>query len=169
MHYVRIHGTKTDFDQWTFASPKLSALLQCFDINRKSQNPRSPSVFVAHNAEEELEAVAAIFQKDPGKPERRFLIRIKDADCRAAGVAVDPTPGETGIILVDRRHVDLRGSASQYIELIRQIVAAIWRGEDRLRIVTAHQILGQIAIFSTLREQLIKQEASPCLGWRTGG
>ena len=132
MHYVRIFEKPSDFQQWYSVHPALHRLLGCFDIKRDLVNPRPPSVFRARNVQEELEIAAALFQRNPGTVEKRFAVRIAKTDCDAAGVTADPSPGQTGIPYVDGRHSDLNGSLDQYIELMRCVVAEIWRGEDRL-------------------------------------
>jgi hypothetical protein len=159
MHYVRVFPQQSDFQNWSVDNPKLPRLLKCFEIERNAPNPKPPSIFAAHDSREELEAVAALFQNDPGTPEKRFAVRITQADCDTAGVTINTMPGNTGIIFVDRRHSDLCGSPTQYRNLIRTIVEAIWRGEDRLRVFTPQQILGQIAIFSKIGQPFVEPEA----------
>lgn len=116
---------------------------------------------MAVNPLEELEIAAALVQMDEAAPEKRFALKVTAADCNLTGVQMDhDETGTTGVPLVDKRHVNLRGSQEQFAKLMVQIVAKYWEGEERLRIFPAEQIAGQLAVFTKLDAMKISPRAT---------
>jgi hypothetical protein len=99
MEYLRIFSQS--HTNWLNRSPPLTQLLSCFSVDPNQaidrQVNRTPSVFAARNWREELQNIAAHFQKDPTEVEKQFAIRIRRADCAAAGIIIDPAAGNTGV------------------------------------------------------------------------
>lgn len=149
MQFVRI-CSRTPFE-WTARQTELSKLLKCFGIKSGIPSPPPISVYIAANPLEELEVAAALLQMDEAAPEKKFALKISPADCDLTGVRMEYNEiGTTGVPLVDKRHVNLKGSQEQFEKLMVQIIAKYWEGEDRLRIFPAEQIGGQLAVFTKL-------------------
>ena len=58
-----------------------------------------------------------------------------------------------------RRHFNLSGQQIQFVNLVREIVAKIWEGHDRLRAFPAHQVSGQLAAFLEFDDRTAEPEA----------
>ena len=157
MEYLRVFARRSFAEKWFGKEPKLSQLLECFDLKRNlaPNQPLSPvSVFRARNHREELQTVAALFQITPKGTEKRYAVCITKDDCDEAGVGVDPTRGQTGVSFVDFRHSDLTGKLENFIELTKVLTRRIWEGENRIHTYSAHAILGEIAVFSRLPDAI---------------
>jgi hypothetical protein len=157
MRLLRVFAKQSLTPNWLERSPPLPLLLQCFEVNRQKPSPDPVSVFRVGSETEEAEAVAAVFLKTRESPVKRYGIIVTDEDCREAGITLDlQERGDTGILAVDGRHVNLRGeTVDQFGLLMAQIVQAMWEGEQRLRFYPAQQIAGQIAVFSKLPDNQI--------------
>lgn len=159
MQFVRI-CPRTPFE-WTARQAELSKLLKCFGIKSGTPSPPPISVYMAANPLEELEVAAALVQMDEAAPEKKFALKISPGDCNLTGVQMDyDQTGTTGVPLVDKRHVNLRGGQEQFAKLMVQIVAKYWEGEERLRIFPAEQIAGQLAVFTKLDAMKISPQAT---------
>ena len=143
------------FQRWVADPPDLTQLLNDLDIQRNQteikENDR-PSIYLCQGDAEQLEAVAALVHILGKPPEKCFGLLIDDADCRAAGVEAIHAPrrGTTGIGRVDQRHYELNGPKENFVELIKRLLGRMWEGEQRLRIYSPQQILGQLALFAEL-------------------
>jgi hypothetical protein len=134
--------------EWPNVKPKLSKLLNCLEIREDTDIIQTVSVFSVTDALEELAVASALIQCDQSKPEKRHGIRIHPRDCSALGIDVDPSEkGETGVATVDGRHVNLRGTSKQFIDLITLTMVRVWKGEDCMRTFPGHAIAGQLAVF----------------------
>ena len=97
---------------------------------------------------DELGVQAALTQRDTSSAEKKYGLRIDPRDCQAAGIKVHyDRKGETGIRLVDVKHVTLEGNQEQFSQLIGLTIARLWEGTECLCAFPAHQIVGQLAIF----------------------
>jgi len=153
-------------EAWLNKQPILSYLLESFDIggNHPAGKPVRPvSVFFARNAEEEAQNVAAMVQRGNGTtPEKEFVLRISEEDCKRAGVTMRRSNGDCGVAVVDGRHCDLDGTREVFTELCRVVVGRLWSGEDRCRTFTAKTVLGQVAVLSRLSEGIEKEAVERC-------
>jgi hypothetical protein len=157
MRILRVFDQQGLLNYWSAESPPLPRLVQCFGLQRNQPNPRPVSVYRAENEQEEMEAVAALFQVQPRHPDKRFGVLFTDGDCREAGVTVDESErGETGVQAVDGRHVNLRGTGQHFARLIVQIIKKMWEGEQLLRVYPPQQIVGQLAVLSRLGDAEIE-------------
>ncbi len=138
-------------------------LLKHFDA-AVNKSGLSVSVFDVDTEAEELRSVAAFFQKEPKKVEKRFGVCLTQDDCDRAGIGIDADAvGDTGIKDVDQRHANLTGSQKQFSEMIAQILARFWEGQNRLRVFPAWQILGELAVLARLPEgQIAKETRENC-------
>src|SRR5947209_7684908 len=108
MRFIHGFAQQKHFGNWFDKEPPLSKLLECFEVNRQLTKPIEVSAYAVESELEELEAVAALLQNAPATPDKRFGVLVSEADCAAAGIAIDPQePGTTGIRRVDVRHVNL--------------------------------------------------------------
>jgi hypothetical protein len=161
MRFLRVYAQQGLHGCWLEQQPPLARLLKCFDIKREATRPPEPtSVFLVNDEGEELEVVTALAQTTPSSPEKRFGILVSDEDCRAAGIRIDrDEPGQTGVSVVDIRHANLIGDQNQVFQLMVQIVASLWTGQQRLRVYPAQAILGQLAIFRRWPDASIHPQA----------
>jgi hypothetical protein len=155
MHLLRIFAQQGLFSHWLVKSPPLFDFFKCFGLQLQTPNPET-SVYRADSELEEAEAVGAHFLITAGTLEKRFGVLVTDDDCQSAGVTIDlEQAGTTGICGIDGRHVNLKGTSDQLVQLMTRIAQGMWQGEQRLRAYPAHQIAGQIAIFSRLPDDRI--------------
>lgn len=156
--YLRIF--KTNPGSWYTNEMSFGMLLKHFDAEAKKRPPPA-SVFKVDTEAEELRSAAAFFQTSlPGRVEQRFGVCLKQEDCDRAGIGIDAgAVGDTGIKDVDQRHVNLTGSQKQFSEMIVQILARLWEGENRLRVFPAWQILGELAVLAHLPKGQIEEGA----------
>ena len=162
MRLLRVFMKNATFTEWQNAQPDLGKLLQCFDVTRTMSKPPPASVFRVLSELEELESVAAVFQKSRSSPEKLFGVVLTESDCRSAGMAIEPEQGQTGVRHVDACHFNLVGDSSQFRELVAGVVRRIWEGEQRIRVFPAKQITGQVAVLSKLHSAYICDESREC-------
>ena len=151
MDYLRVFKTPSWFTAWSSTSPDLKRLLHCFEVQRlqgQSGEQSTLSVFRAQTDAERLQNVAALFQNDPGTADKTFGIRLSSADCAEAGIRIEASDAATGVRFVDKRHADLVGTASEFESLAGIVIRKIWEGEQRLKVFSAHSILGEVAVLS---------------------
>jgi hypothetical protein len=157
MRFIRVFAQQTCFANWQDKEPALSKLLQFFEVQPRTQHQVSVSVFEVRSELEELESVAAVFQKTRTCPEKRFGVLSTEEDCRTAGIEIDRNErGNTGIHRIDARHANLIGTPDAFTRLVVEILQRIWEGEQRLRIFPAKQITGQVAVFFKLPAEEIQ-------------
>lgn len=156
MRFIRVFSKQSSFGNWQDKEPALSKLLQFFDVEPQARNSDPVSVFQVTSELDELQSVAAVFQKTVTSPEKRFGVLTTEEDCRSAGIKVNwKEKGKTGIHQIDGRHTNLIGTPDQFICLMIEILRRIWEGEQRLRVFPANQIIGQLAVFYKLPDQEI--------------
>ncbi len=150
------------FPKWTDKSPELTQLLKCFEIIRDAPAGKvlTTSLYLTEAAEDELAIVAALHQRSEHSVDKRYAVRVEQGECEQSGLQVQPhIENKTGIRDVDRKHVNVSGTLDQFIRLMVRIVSEIWKGQDRLRIFTEHQILGQLAVFVKQSSERVEPEA----------
>ncbi len=84
MRFIRVSSQQTNFANWQDKEPTLAKLLQFFEVKPQARNPDPVSVFRVTSELEELESVAAVFQKTVTSPEKRFGVLTTEEDCRTA-------------------------------------------------------------------------------------
>lgn len=110
----------------------------------------------------EVECVAAHFQTyNKASVTKQYAVRIHSRDCERAGIQVEADKGEgrTGLKDIDEKHYNLIGNQQQFMNLAKEIVAKIWEGEDRLRVLPEAQLRAQLTVFVHLQANLIASEA----------
>lgn len=158
MRFIRVSSQQPCFANWQEKEPTLSKLLQFFEVKPQARTPDPVSVFEVRSELEELESVAAVFQRTVTSPDKRFGVLTTEEDCRIAGIKVDRNEkGNTGIHQIDMRHTNLIGTPDQFNRLMIEILQRIWGGEQRLRVFPAKQITGQVAVFFKLPDQEIEE------------
>jgi hypothetical protein len=161
MWLVRAFQTPSWFNNWHEKKPTIEVLLRCFDREKSDADP--VSAFWACTAADELECAAAHFQSFSRTDfAQHFIVRFSSDECRRAGIITEPAANEglTGVVFVDAKHFNLKGTTAQFSELIKNIVGRIWVGEERLRLFPIHQLRYQTVIFSQMPEHLIEKAAS---------
>jgi hypothetical protein len=86
-------------------------------------------------------------------------LRIELDDLNGLEIAVDETPGDTGIADIDVKHRDLIGDMIKVETMTQRLSDAIRRGEDRVRIVGELQLKQQVQGFLTLGVDLMNDRA----------
>jgi hypothetical protein len=160
MWLLRTFQTQSWFNAWHERKPPIENLLKCFDREKSDTDP--VSTFRAYTAADELECAAAHFQTfNRTDFAVHCIVRFDSDECRRAGIITEPAANEglTGVLFVDAKHFNLRGTTDQFSELIKKIVGRIWLGEERLRLFPVHQLRYQTAIFSQMSEHLIEKAA----------
>jgi hypothetical protein len=93
-----------------------------------------PSLYMAENSNEEVEAVAAFSLANPSKVNPYHIMRIDVEDFTTVGIhPTDEIPGVTGVVAVDFRHWEITGDRAKLIALVSKIRDRVIAGEERLR------------------------------------
>ncbi len=162
MFYVRAFCDSGCFGNWVSEKPTLKKLLQSFEIKPVGDFDR-PSVFAADNRATELEAVAALRQKDR-RIAKTFCLRITPDDLAVAGIAPDSSVrGQTGVRSVDERHCNLIGTRENFVRLVEVLLTRIWEAEDRLIVYADLTILGEVARLSKLKDGIDEHARVRCI------
>lgn len=86
-------------------------------------------------------------------------LRIEGDDLNGLGIAVDETPGDTGIADIDVKHRDLIGDLIKFETMTQRLSDAIRRGEDRVRVVGELQLKHQVQEFLRLGRDSVNARA----------
>jgi len=156
--YLRVFERK--FQNWYGKEPSLATLLGHFRVTAK-ETDFSASVYAADNEAESLQSAAALYQTFRRRSVGDlFAVCVTQDDCSRASIGIEADAhGKTGVKDVDQRHANLTGSQEQFSELIAQILARFWEGENRLRVFPAWQILGELAVLARLLTDQIAEGA----------
>jgi hypothetical protein len=101
---------------------------------------------------DEAFACAAWFTtRNMNKPDTVHVVRIKEDEIAAAGLAFERDgTGETGVVVVDKWHVSINGRPEGFEALMGIVHRALMSGEDRVRKVSTAQLVHQLARLKNL-------------------
>ncbi len=133
----------------------------------------NPSLYWASSIIEEVEIAAAHSLTDLGpslKP--AYLLRIELSDLTASSAdkqLSDKNPGTTGVVRVDFLHRELLEAGSCLDDLVRVIWERYEAGEQRFRWVGPPVLRRQLALFCSLSDREVIQEAKRRCRHKLGG
>lgn len=156
MALIRVMADSADHRKWLRGDWTASQLMKRF-----FGTDGSPiSVYEVTPGIEETIAVAAHYLTLNRKDfDPVSALRIELDDLNGLEIAVDETPGDTGIADIDVKHRDLIGDMIKVETMTQRLSDAIRRGEDRVRIVGELQLKQQVQGFLTLGLDLMNDRA----------
>ncbi|WP_428265077.1 hypothetical protein [Haliangium sp.] len=110
------------------------------------------SVFLATDAIEEVEAVAATSLGRHGLSIRRpaYALRVPREALAEFDIQVIESHGDTGVEHVDSRHADLYASIEQYAALVRYLLNEQLQGQDLVRAISGAALWRRFELFAEL-------------------
>jgi len=162
MDYMRFFSKGSDSNEWHVKNPSIDRLRQIF-IKANQNSANDVSVFGTLDYRHELQNVAANYQVSPKTPEKTYAVLMTERDCSNSGVKIVKSSGNTGCGCVDIRHAELVGTKDNFSKLVLRIVQRIWAGENRVRLYTAHAIIGELAVMSRLEKGIEENAIANCV------
>ncbi len=125
--FVRVINGK--LPQWQEASAdSVDALLKSHFTDS-----RGVSIFRVDTDIDECEVAAAVKLGSGGLPKDAAVVRLPRELLDALSIEPDPTPGDTGVGPVDRRHHDLADEPDRLRELVAKLLELQLEGRDLIR------------------------------------
>lgn len=136
--------------KWYMDGPDMKQMRKNLNIKKIDPNTLELSVFRADSEAEVRQNLAATLLVNPRTVTKTCGLVIYDHDYLDLGIRATASTGKTGVKAVDERHYDLIGSDTEFADLIKNVIRAMWKGDRRMWIYPPQSILAELGMVYAL-------------------